>query len=282
VDSYTGLEFILKSPEDYHRDLMIDALAGIGYDTFEDTEQGFKTYILSRNFNKSLLDSALSVFHKEVSFSYEINIIPGKNWNEAWESNFNPILISDQCYVRATFHKPHPEYAYEIVIDPKMAFGTGHHQTTSLMMETMLKEEFTGKSVLDMGCGTGILSILADKLGSKHILAIDNDPVSTANAVENLELNHATHVKVFAGSKESIPPGPFDIILANINRNILLDQLETYSQVLMTGGLLLISGFYFNPDLEILTEKAKQFGLSYAYHQSRDEWTLAKFLRIPF
>lgn len=277
--NYKELVFTVISSEDYHRDLMIHALAGIGYDTFEETEPGFKAYIPSDNFDQSLLDKTLSTFDEMVSFSYEINFIPGKNWNAVWESNFNPLLIKDRCYVRATFHTPHPEYPYEIVIDPKMSFGTGHHQTTSLMMECMLEENFIGKSVLDMGCGTGILSILADKLGAKYILAIDYDPVCVASTLENSHLNNTTNIDVLTGSKEIIPDKPFDIILANINRNILLDQMESYSRALSPGGLLFISGFYQYPDLGILIEKAKQNRLNYVYHKSIDEWTVAKFIK---
>jgi ribosomal protein L11 methyltransferase len=278
--NYTELVFSLNMSEDYHRDLVIDALAGIGYDTFEDTDKGFKTYIPSNSFDQSLLDKTLLPFHETVSLSYEINQIPSTNWNAIWESNFTPILIKDQCYVRATFHAPHPEYPYEIVIDPKMSFGTGHHQTTALMIECMLEENFTGKTVLDMGCGTGILSILASRSGAKSVLAVDYDPVCTGNTFENAQLNNTANISVLTGSKDVLPAGQsFNIVLANINRNILLDQMETYSKVLAPRGFLLISGFYLNPDLDILTEKAKQFALSYIYHRSQDEWTLAKFVK---
>jgi ribosomal protein L11 methyltransferase len=277
--NYKELIFTFTSFEGYHRDLVINALAGIGYDTFEETEAGFKAYIPSDNFNQSLLDKTLSPFDKVYSFSYEINLITGKNWNEEWESNFNPLLISEKCYVRATFHKAHPEYPYEIVIDPKMSFGTGHHQTTSLMMECMFEEDFAGKLVLDMGCGTGILSILANKLGAKYILAIDNDPVCIQSTSENSILNNASGIEILSGSKEIIPDKQFGIILANITRNILLDQLESYSKVLSPGGPLLISGFYQDPDLEVLIEKARQLRLNYINHKSKQEWAIAKFLK---
>jgi ribosomal protein L11 methyltransferase len=164
------------------------------------------------------------------------------------------------------------------VIDPKMAFGTGHHQTTSLMMECMLEENFKNKAVLDMGCGTGILSILASKSGAGDILAIDYDPLCYSSTLENSHLNKSDNIKVLLGSKELIPDKKFDIILANINRNILLDQIESYSNALSSGGMLFISGFYESTDLAILTEKAKQSKLNYTYHKSKEGWAAAKFV----
>src|SRR5690606_3531787 len=162
--------------------------------------------------------------------------IPHQNWNELWESNFEPLLIADRCYVRATFHEARPEYEFEIVIDPKMAFGTGHHQTTSLMIKLMMEEELKGKNVLDMGCGTGILGIFAYMLGASQVTAIDYDELCYQSALENAALNNYPQMQVICGSKEAIPNDTYDLILANINRNILLDQLEHYKAVLASNG----------------------------------------------
>ncbi len=275
--NYKELIFTIVAGEDYHRDLLINALGEIGFDTFEETDLGFTAYIPSDRFDQERLDAALDPYKESVTFSYEVNLIPHKNWNEIWESNFEPLQIGDTCYVRATFHEPRPEFTYQIVIDPKMAFGTGHHQTTSMMMELMLEENLQGLKVLDMGCGTGILAILASMLGAAEVMAIDYDPVCFASTEENARINQVSNIRVACGSKEVIPDEQFDFILANINRNILLDQLETYVSVLKPGGTLMMSGFYADPDLEIIQNAAARHGLKYAGHRTRSAWVAAKF-----
>lgn len=278
--NYKELIFTLIISEDFHRDLLIDSLAQIGFETFEEMDLGFKAYIPSSDFNQDILDSTLSEYIGMFSFSYEINLIPHKNWNEVWESNFQPLVIGNQCYVRATFHQPRPEIKYEIIIDPKMAFGTGHHQTTSMMIELMLEENFNDKKILDMGCGTGILAILAQKLGAEDILAVDYDSLCFDSTIENSKLNHATKIKVLCGSKDVIPDDKFDIIVANINRNILLGQLERYAEVLSVKGYLFLSGFYEGADLEMIRRKAESLKLNYVSHKTDKEWVAAKFQLI--
>lgn len=274
---YSELQFSLSSSEEFHKDLLIDALSEIGFDTFEDADQGFKAYIPSANLDEEKVDELRDVFSSMFSFTYTLNTIPHQNWNEVWESNFEPLLVADRCYIRATFHEAHPEFEFEIVIDPKMAFGTGHHQTTALMMEFMLKENFEEKNVLDMGCGTGILAILASKLGAKDIIAIDYDEICYASTIENSELNSITNIIPLCGSKEVIPSKRFDIILANINRNILLDQLDRYAEVSAPGSLLFLSGFYQDPDLAIIREKSESVGFRYLEHKVLNNWVAAKF-----
>lgn len=275
--TYLELVFTLQSAEEFHKDLLINALSEIGFDTFEDTDQGFKAYIPESELDQTKLDSLAADFADMFSFTYTLNKIPHQNWNEVWESNFEPIQVAGKCYIRATFHEAHPEFEHEIVIDPKMAFGTGHHQTTALMMEFMLEEEFQGKKVLDMGCGTGILAILASKLGAKEVLAIDYDEICYESTIENSELNKISNIKALKGSKEVIPDQKFDIILANINRNILIDQLEAYAGVSMPGTLLFLSGFYEDPDLAILKEKCESLGFSYLQHKELNNWVAARF-----
>ena len=257
----------------------MNALAEAGFDTFEEVDFGFKAYIPAVDFDKEDLDDQLELLHQVLTFSYEVNLIPHKNWNAVWESNFQPIQIKDQIWVRATFHEPRPDFPFEIVIDPKMAFGTGHHQTTSMMMDFMLDTVFTGKKVLDMGCGTGILAILASKKGATAITAIDNDPICCESTKENAVLNGIENITVFCGSKEVIPNETFDIILANINRNILLDQMEIYAQRLSANGQLFLSGFYENPDLEILKTGARKCGLQFLERKKMQDWVSAKFIR---
>lgn len=274
---YYELFFTTQPTQDFQQDLLIDALAGIGFDTFEEVEGGFKAYIPEVDFDKDILEENLVPFHDMFSFNYEVNVIRQKNWNEVWESNFEPIQIRDKVYVRATFHQPKPEFPLEIVIDPKMAFGTGHHETTSMVMDLMLDTDFARKDVLDMGCGTGILAILASKLGAKDIIAIDYDPVCYDSTIENSALNYIANIKAICGSKEVIPDVQFDIILANINRNILLDQMERYNEVLKSRGEIYFSGFYESPDLDIIKEEAAKYGLFYTNHKKTKEWVAARF-----
>jgi len=277
--NYYELLFTVMSAEDHHSDLLIDELADLGFDTFEETDFGFKAYIPSEDFDKGQVDDRLALYNDMITFSYEVNLIPQKNWNEVWESNFKPIEVGDQIYVRATFHDPKPEFPYEIIIDPKMAFGTGHHDTTCLMMSSMMETDFNGKKVLDMGCGTGILAILAAKLGAADLTAVDYDMLCYKSTFENTALNHVKGVHVICGSKEDIPEEEFDIILANINRNILTDQMERYSQVLKPGGEIYFSGFYEQTDLDIIKESAQKIGLNYLSHKTSNHWVAAKFVK---
>jgi len=277
--NYNEIAFTIEDGQDYQKDLLIDELAQIGYDTFEETEEGFKAYIPEDFFDEQRLNDMLSGFSYPFSFSYKINSIEKQNWNEVWESNFEPIIIGNMVFVRATFHEPRPEFPIEILIDPKMAFGTGHHETTAMMMNMMLDVNFSGKKVLDMGCGTGILAILAEKLGSVDIAAVDYDLACYDSTTENAQLNGCSRIRVFCGQKEAIPIEQFDVILANINRNILLDQMDRYAWVLKAGGELFLSGFYEEPDLAIIKTEAAKYGLKYAAHQKTKEWVAAKFVK---
>jgi len=277
--NYYELLFTTITTEDYQQDLLINALGEIGFDTFEELEFGFKAYIPTDDFDEEKLKEQILPYQDMFTFSYEIALIPQKNWNEVWESNFEPIEIGNKVYVRATFHPARPEFPYEIVIDPKMAFGTGHHQTTAMMLELILENNFEGKKVLDMGCGTGILAIMAAKLHAAEITAIDYDPVCFDSTIENSALNGITNITALCGSKEAIPNEQYDIILANINRNILLDQMARYAEALKPEGEIYFSGFYESPDLEIITDEARKYGLKYIIHKKTNEWVAAKFIK---
>ncbi|MDB4920494.1 50S ribosomal protein L11 methyltransferase [Mucilaginibacter sp.] len=277
--NYYELLFTTITTEDYQQDLLINALGQIGFDTFEELELGFKAYIPSADFNEELLQETLLPYREMFTFSYEVTLIPQKNWNEVWESNFEPITIGDEVFVRATFHEPRPEFKYEIVIDPKMAFGTGHHQTTAMMLQLMLENDFAGKTVLDMGCGTGILAIMAAKLGAAAIVAIDYDPVCYESTIENAQLNHISNIKAICGSKEVIPDEQYDTILANINRNILIDQMQRYGEALKPDGEIYFSGFYETPDLDIIIDEARKYGMKYIIHKKDKDWVAAKFIK---
>lgn len=275
---YSEVVFSCTGGEDWHQDILISELGDMGFDTFEVRDGGFAAYIASEQLDRSALESLL--IHQPVGFevTYVVNEIEPQNWNNVWERNFEPVIVADQCYVRATFHAAKPEYPYEIVIDPKMAFGTGHHQTTALMMRQLLTENIEGKSVLDMGCGTGILAILAVKLGAAQVLAIDNDPVCVASVEENKIRNDAAGITTACGSSDRLRGRRFDLILANINRNILLDQLEDYAEALEKGGVLYMSGFYEGHDLDVLKGAAADHGLAYDGHDTMDSWAAARFI----
>ena len=276
---YTEVAFTSKDIQDWQKDLLIAELGEVGFDTFEDTDEGFKAYIPSSNLDVQSIETVLLTQVEDYSIEYTINDVEEQNWNALWESNFNPIIVDDKCYVRATFHESKPEFPYEIVIDPKMSFGTGHHQTTSMMLSFILDNDFENKNVLDMGCGTGILAILASKKSADSILAVDYDSICVDSVIENTALNNISNIEARLGSKEVIEGLTFDTILANINRNILLDQLDTYSSVLKINGDLFISGFYVAEDLDILKAKCESVGFEFKEHKQKDAWCAARFIK---
>lgn len=263
---------------EYQQDLLVAELADIGFDTFEDTPEGLAAFIIEAAFNQTKLTEVLAGFSDDFETKYQIHHIEPENWNEEWEKNFSPLIINEDCYVRATFHEHQPQYKYEIVIDPKMAFGTGHHQTTTMMMLYILETDVKDKLILDMGAGTGILGILAAKREAKAIIAIDNDDICYLSAIENAALNGVNNLTSLCGSKETIPNKEFDVILANINRNILLDQIETYAAVLKNNGIILFSGFYEDPDLEMIKQHCIKFNLNYIDHKKIGDWVAAQFV----
>lgn len=276
---YTVVNFYSSDIQEWQKDLLIDELGSIGYDTFEDKDFGFSAYIPSSNLDIQALETVLLGQVDGYQLDYKVEDIEEQNWNVLWESNFNPIIVDDKVYVRATFHESKPSYPYEIIIDPKMSFGTGHHQTTSMMLSYILENDFEGKNVLDMGCGTGILAILASKRGAASVVAIDFDPICVDSVIENKEINNITNIEPRLGSKEVIGDALFDTIVANINRNILLDQLETYATVLKSDGELYLSGFYVDQDLDILKAKCESLNIFFKENKEMDHWCAAKFIK---
>ena len=276
---YIQVTFQFSAIEEYQKDLLIDELGSIGYNTFEDVTDGFAAFIELDSYDAGKLEALTSALDSDLDYTTTVSEIAAENWNEKWEKNFEPLVIDELCYVRATFHKPRPEFPYEIVIDPKMAFGTGHHQTTTMMMQYLLTADVSGKSILDMGCGTGILAILAAKLGAGSLVAIDNDDVCYLSTLENSALNNITNIEAICGGKEVIPQQQFDAILANINRNILLDQIPTYATVLKAGGDIYFSGFYESPDLEMIKEACAELSIEYKDHKKIGDWVAAHFTK---
>lgn len=275
---FIELNITVADPEGFIKDLLMDALAELEYDTFEENETGFCAYVTGDKFDKAETESLLSEMKEEYDLSYRFAEIPYENWNKIWESNFQPVVIAGKCQIRASFHEPRPDLPMEIIIDPKMAFGTGHHETTSLVSAYLFEINCQGKTVLDMGCGTAILAILAEKLGASAITAIDNDAQAIENAKECIALNNCNKILAFTGDRSSlIQVEPVALLLANINRNILLDQLPEYARLLLPGGCLIMSGFYAGADLQQIRAKAEQLGLNYIDHQEKNNWVAARF-----
>lgn len=274
---YYKVEIKITPFEEWLRDVLASQLAETGYESFVETEGGIDAFVPAPQFNESELEFVLSAFEDDFSFSVHKELIKSRNWNEEWEKNyFEPLVINNECVIRAPFHKAFPKAKYEIVIEPNMAFGTGNHETTSMMVETILELDLNKKSVLDMGCGTGILGILASMKGAASVLAIDIDDWSFTGATANAEVNKISNMKVKLGDASLLGSESFDVILANIHKNVLLKDMPAYEKVLLPGGILVMSGFY-NEDLRDITEKAIAIGLKPAGFKTKNNWVAAAF-----
>ena len=275
--NYIEYDFTV-SPLDMGSEILIAELAEVGFDSFVDTPTGIKAYIPKDSWNEHILQDIYLLSNPEFTISYQITEIEQVNWNEEWEKNFSPIVVEDLCTVRANFH-PVPNTRYDIVITPKMSFGTGHHETTYMMLQQLLPLSLEGAKVLDMGCGTGILAIMAALRGARDITAIDIDPWCVENASENVQQNNCSFITIKEGDVSLIAGEQYNLILANINRNILLSDIPAYTQALLSQGLLLVSGFY-EEDLPAIKEKCQEVGLTYLSHIERNLWVSAKFQRL--
>ena len=261
---YIKITFSDLQPE--QKEILIAQLADAGYEGFEEIDNSLDAFINKGHFDKKLLN--------EISFKYQTPYSSEKiiatNWNKIWESNFQPVIVEDYVAVRADFHEPITNTAFEIVITPKMSFGTGHHATTYMMIELMKEIDFTGRSVLDFGTGTGILAILAEKSGAAEVYAIDNDDWSIANAQENFEKNHCNHITLKKASNASSQK-KFDVILANINKNVIIDNFSVLTDELKEDGILLLSGLLETDRDEILA-KAKELRVNAKKSRTRNNW----------
>ena len=275
--NYIEYDFTV-SPTEMGAEILMAELAEVGFDSFEDTPTGIKAYIPKDSWNEHILQDIYLLSNPEFTISYQITEIEQVNWNEEWEKNFSPIVVEDLCTVRANFH-PVPNTRYDIVITPKMSFGTGHHETTYMMLQQLLPLSLEGAKVLDMGCGTGILAIMAALRGARDITAIDIDPWCVENATENVQQNDCSFITIKEGDVSLITGEQYNLILANINRNILLSDIPAYTQALLPQGLLLVSGFY-EEDLPAIKEKCQEVGLTYLSHIERNRWVSGKFQRL--
>ena len=262
-------------PKEPFSDILISELADRGFESFVEEDDGFKAYITTDGFAEEQL-LLLPDFKEEAHYTYSKNLIVTKNWNEEWEKNFKPIDVGGKCWVRALFHPPQENTLFDIIIQPKMAFGTGHHATTYMMIEKMLDLDFQNKRIVDMGCGTGVLAILAAMKGAKEVMAIDIDAWACENTIENLQLNNIDHVSVHKGDVQIFAGKLFNTILANINRNVLLKDLEIYDQSLENQGDLLLSGF-LKEDVPLIKAAAEKLNLKLKGELQKDNWQLLHF-----
>ncbi len=278
--NYIEVNFSCHPASEIINDILSATLGEIGFESFIENKNGIVGYIRKDIFNVKNIEDVLSEFPIESEISFDYKEIEDRNWNEEWEKHyFEPLVIDNKCIIKSTFHNVTETYDYNILIDPKMAFGTGHHQTTELMIREILKENLTGKVVLDMGCGTAILAILASMRGAKDVTAVDIDQWAYDNAIENLALNNIANVSVSIGDADILPRQEvFDIIFANINRNILLADIHIYAKALNVGGSLYMSGFY-TEDIELIKIECEKNGLTFCYNTKKNNWACTKFTK---
>lgn len=274
--NYIEYQFDIQ-PKEPFGEILTAFLADLEFESFVETDNGISAYVRTDLDDESGVQQIIDDL-KDVTIRYTKKEIIQQNWNEEWESNFHPILVADQCYIRAEFHESKPEIPYEVIIQPKMAFGTGHHETTHLMVEYILETEFEGKDVLDMGCGTSILGILAKMKGANYVEAIDFDQWAVDNSIENAERNKV-ELNIKLGDSSSLDEKAFDIILANINKNVLMRDIPNYVKNLnFTEGELILSGL-MTQDFDDIKSLCESLGLKFINKKQRNEWIALKFIK---
>jgi ribosomal protein L11 methyltransferase len=281
MNDYTKVTFTVTPNEEIATDVLAALLAEVGFESFVPTDNGLEAYVPHALHDSDAIAAAVAGFPIEgYTITYDSEFIEGEDWNAEWEKNyFQPIVLGNDCVIHSTFHKDIPQARYDILIDPKMAFGTGYHQTTCHMLRAILATEMTGKSVLDMGCGTALLAILARKHGATDVVAIDIDEFAYENAKENIVLNGTPDIEVRLGGADAIKESDcFDFVIANINRNILLMDMGNYVRCMHKGSQIFISGFYTD-DMEVLKEEAARHGLRYLDYAEDNRWAMMKFVK---
>ena len=273
--NYTQISFRLTPDSEENREILVAVLSDLAFESFDETEDQVLGYIPGESFNFGEMDEITSTL--PFSVHSENEMVPDQNWNEVWEKNyFKPLLIGGRCLVRAPFHIEYEPAEFELVIEPKMAFGTGNHETTTLMAEQILNINLTGKTVLDMGCGTGILGMLASLKGAKSITAIDIDHWSFESTVENAHLNNILNLKAKLGDASLLGSENYEVIFANIHKNVIISDLPAYKKVLQSGGQLYLSGFYTH-DMRDVKEKAESLGLIETGFHEKNNWVVYSF-----
>ena len=281
MNDYTKIEFKVTPCEEVATDVLAALLADTGFESFVPNENGLEAYIQHNLYDEAAIAAVVDNFPLDgYTITYSSEFIEGEDWNAEWEKNyFQPIVLGEECVIHSTFHTDVPKARYDILIDPKMAFGTGYHQTTCHMLRAILASDMTGKSVLDMGCGTALLAILARKHGATDVVAIDIDEFAYENAKENIVLNGTPDIEVRLGGADAIKESDcFDFVIANINRNILLADMENYVRCMHSGSQIFISGFYTD-DMEVLKEEASRHGLQYIGYAEDNRWAMMRFVK---
>lgn len=275
--SYLEL-LIVVEPKELGSDVLIAELSELGFESFNENENGFSAFIQEEHFNENAVKAMFLNYSETFKITYSAKTIEQQNWNQEWESSFQPIDVDDKCIIRAPFHKKENNYQYDIIIEPKMSFGTGHHHTTQLMIQKLMKLNVSGKSLLDMGCGTGVLAILASMMNANPVTAIDTDEWSYENSIENMGKNNIKNVLVHKGDAKLLAGKIFNTILANINKNVLLADLPVYYKSLEKSGNLVISGF-FETDINELVHKAESLNLKLEERVINEQWTMLHFIK---
>ena len=278
MNDYIQVDFSFEPVNEIEVDILDALLCDVNFESFVPTDNGVSAFIKKEYYSSGEIDKAISLYPFTSRISWTEQTIVGKDWNEEWEKNFfKPMVIADRCVIHSTFHTDYPSVEYDITIDPKMAFGTGHHSTTNLIVTELLSMNLGSQKVLDMGTGTGILSIVSVLHGAESAIGIEIDEAAYVNAIENIELNSVQDkISILHGDAsilEQYEDGKFDIVLANINRNVILGDIDKYSRVLKTGGKMLLSGFYYN-EIPMLIEKATEYALTEAYSKEDNNWAL--------
>ena len=263
------------SPKEPISEILIAELGSVGFESFVETENGVTAYIQKTDWNAEILADVFVLNSDEFLIEYNQNEVPQTNWNAEWEKNFSPIQVDDLVSIRAPFHE-NPNLKYDIVIEPKMSFGTGHHETTHMMVQHLLQLDLENKKVLDMGCGTGILAIFAEMKGAKPLDAIDIDNWCYENSLENVTRNNCENISVYEGDAALLVDKKYDVIIANINRNILLMDMKVYTNCLQEGGILLLSGFY-EQDIPVIDAEVIKYGLKLEKFIQRNNWVALKY-----
>ena len=274
MNDYTEVRIDMSPCNETMTDVMAALLCEHGYESFVPDECGMTAYIKLEDFDRNVLDEVTAELPFDTSVTVKCETVEGRDWNQEWEKNyFKPITVDGKCVIHSSFHTDIPSMPYDIVIDPKMAFGTGHHQTTTLIIRRLLELPLEGRSVIDMGTGTGILAILAAMRGAGPVTAIEIDEFAHVNAVENVSLNHHPEINVVLGDASALAGvEPVDLFLANINRNIIVGDLQVYASRLKEGGTMLLSGFY-EDDIAIVLDEARKHGLEYVGHTVLERWS---------
>ncbi|HIX27685.1 MAG TPA: 50S ribosomal protein L11 methyltransferase [Candidatus Barnesiella excrementigallinarum] len=280
MNDYMQVRLDVEPCSEMATDILAAALAEIGYESFVPDETGVTAFVPQGKYDEVQLQSVVEQFPVEgIALSYEATFVPGQDWNEEWEKNyFKPIVVGDECVIHSTFHHDVPQARYDVLIDPKMAFGTGHHETTTLMLQAILATDFTGRAVLDMGCGTAVLAILACMKGAGPVVAVDIDEFATENAAENIRLNGVPEIEVRLGGADALRQEQFDYIFANINRNILLADMAAYVEHMKGGAHLFMSGFYVD-DIPVIRAEAERLGLHFLGHTEKNRWVAVDFVK---